>query len=63
MGLQGREDLRYRDVEQLAATFIGIVFIPPLYVLFETWRERLSRERAPEVETSAVQRRSARGPE
>lgn len=31
----------------LAATFIGILFIPPLYVLFESWRERLLRKQAP----------------
>jgi hydrophobic/amphiphilic exporter-1 (mainly G- bacteria), HAE1 family len=39
----------------LAATFIGIIFIPPFYVLFETWRERLFRKRPPEVATSTSQ--------
>lgn len=29
----------------LAATFIGIIFIPPLYVLFESWRAYLLRKR------------------
>jgi multidrug efflux pump len=33
----------------IAATFIGILFIPPLYVLFESWRERLTGKRKPEV--------------
>lgn len=28
----------------LAATFVGIIFIPPLYVFFQTWRERFSRK-------------------
>jgi multidrug efflux pump len=31
----------------LAATFIGIIFIPPLYVFFQSWRERLSSRRKP----------------
>jgi multidrug efflux pump subunit AcrB len=39
----------------IAATFIGIIFIPPLYVLFETWRERLAGKRAPGVDTSTTQ--------
>jgi multidrug efflux pump subunit AcrB len=29
----------------LAATFIGILFIPPLYALFQTLRERLKSRR------------------
>jgi multidrug efflux pump subunit AcrB len=36
----------------LAATFIGIIFIPPLYVLFEALRERFARKRAPELAAS-----------
>jgi multidrug efflux pump len=40
----------------LAATFIGIFFIPPLYVLFETWRARLSGKRAAEVVTRTAPR-------
>jgi hydrophobe/amphiphile efflux-1 (HAE1) family protein len=36
----------------LAATFIGIIFIPPLYVLFETWRGRLFSKRAPDAPAS-----------
>ena len=38
----------------LAATFIGIIFIPPLYVLFETTRERLSGRRRPVVPTDSA---------
>ncbi|MEH2519866.1 hydrophobe/amphiphile efflux-1 (HAE1) family protein [Bradyrhizobium sp. AZCC 1610] len=36
----------------LAATFIGIIFIPPLYVLFEALRERFARKSAPELAAS-----------
>jgi multidrug efflux pump len=31
----------------LAATFVGILFIPPLYVLFQSWAERLVGRRKP----------------
>jgi hydrophobic/amphiphilic exporter-1 (mainly G- bacteria), HAE1 family len=39
----------------LAATFIGIFFIPPLYVLFETLSERFARKRRQEVEASPAE--------
>lgn len=38
----------------IAATFIGIIFIPPLYVLFETWRERLFRQPSPKTPAPAT---------
>jgi hydrophobe/amphiphile efflux-1 (HAE1) family protein len=38
----------------LAATFIGILFIPPLYVLFETWREKLTRKKVEAVAPKAL---------
>jgi multidrug efflux pump subunit AcrB len=40
----------------IAATFIGIMFIPPLYVLFQTWRERLAGKPASQVEMPTGER-------
>lgn len=37
----------------LAATFIGIIFIPPLYVFFQKSRELMSRSRKPEEPAGA----------
>jgi multidrug efflux pump subunit AcrB len=33
----------------LAATFVGILFIPPLYVLFQSLRERVKRGKGPRL--------------
>jgi hydrophobe/amphiphile efflux-1 (HAE1) family protein len=40
----------------VAATFIGILFIPPLYVLFQTWRERLANIGTQEAKAPTAER-------